>query len=87
VAEGAKPIGVPDTVMAETGLRIGVPKMYWEALFAVTATPPTVIAGSGGFASYPSGVVLPPMIVWIAEGASDTGVPAIVICGPPGIRV
>jgi len=47
-----------------------------------------VFAGSNGFAGCLRAIlVLQPMMTRVAEGASVTGVPKIIIGGPPGARI
>ena len=76
---------VPETVTAgPPGTSVCPPATYRDALLAVTISAPTVKAGAlVGL----NAIVLPAMTIALAEGATETSVPCIVMGGAPGVIV
>ena len=82
---GARLSRVPETVTAgPPGTSVCPPATYRDALLAVTISASTVNPGAlGGL----NAIVLPAMTIALAEGATDTSVPCILIGGAPGVIV
>ena len=83
VAEGAKDIVVPETVMgAAPGISRSLLMMYCPTALAVNVEPPIVKIGAATRAW-----VLLPITTVEPEGSRDTKVPEMVTGGPPGAIV
>ena len=87
LAAGARDSGVLDTIIALPGARVWPATTNCEAASAVYVEPPKVsTAGFGLGAGVASTWVLPPTTAMLADGCSDIGVLATVIC-PPAVNV
>lgn len=85
VPPGARLIPVPEIVTAgPPGASVSLPATYCDALFAVKVSAPTVNAGAPAELRT---IVLPAMMIALAEGARDTSVPCTLIGGAPGVSV
>ena len=82
---GARLMRVPDIVTAgPPGMSVCPSITYCDALFAVIVSDPTVKAGA---LVECRAMVLPAITIALAEGASDTLVPSMLITGAPGVSV
>jgi hypothetical protein len=89
VAEGAREMVVPETVMGgPPGARVWPATRNWVCAFAVMVWVPIVIGrGVAAAGDGVSGAVILPMMRAVAEGAREMVVPATTMGAPPGTRV
>lgn len=66
------------------GISVCPPATYRDALLEVTISAPTV---NPGVLVGLNAIVLPAIMIALAEGARDTSVPCILIGGAPGVIV
>ena len=86
-AEGASETRVPEKVIAgPPGASVWLSMIYSEAPLGVIVLPATVRTGRGSGAAV-RGNVVPPIMIFEADGAMLMSVPEIVMAGEPGMRV